>query len=171
VEELKAIKEGFLKEINAQKELYARLNPLIVEEQKALKDRDAAKIEGLVEKQEKLTELINAAEAAKMDMFEKLSVHSGFEKRSGAVLNDILKKLPAGDAKEIETAVSELIETVKETDALNSGNTHLIKNYMDYVGFVKNAKNKTPENITYNANGVLKKENQPDNKPGIDTKI
>ncbi|MFP4466736.1 MAG: flagellar export chaperone FlgN [Candidatus Goldiibacteriota bacterium] len=169
---LETVKDRFIKELNLQTDMYLELKELILEEQKALKSRNPEIIQELVRRQEELTEKINLAEKKKMELFAEISEKAGFAKDENAVLKDVLRRLAPEDANDIEKEVKKLLDAAKEADGLNAGNKHLIKNYMDYIGFVNNIRTKSqPENITYNSQGAMKKDKEPPKGPGIDTKI
>jgi len=165
-------KEKFINIIKEQKTLYSSLKELITTEYKALSDKDIKSIDEIIKKQEELTFAIKKLEDEKNVIFNLMIEETGLKKDSTTKLKNILEKIDKSDAKEIENAVVDLISVVKELEAINSKNTNLIKNYIEYVDFVRNIKEKieNPKQTTYTKDGEKKIEKLNKNSK-IDTTI
>ncbi len=168
----KQTKEKFLTIIKEQKELYSSLKELISTEYKALADKDIKSIDEIINKQNRLLLSIKEMEDEKATVFNLMIEEAGIEKSPSVKLKDVLEKMDKKDAQEIENAIIDLISVVKETESVNEKNTWLLKNYMEYVDFVRNIKDKIekPVQTTYTKNGEKKSETIK-RAPKIDTTI
>lgn len=168
----KQTKEKFINIIKEQKILYTSLKEIISIEYKALTDKDIKSIDEIIKKQNELMLSIKKLENEKSAVFDLLIEEAGLKKNPTIKLRDVLAKMDKKDAKEIENAILELISVAKETESVNAQNTNLIKNYIDYVDFVRNVKEKIdkPVQTTYTKDGEKKLETiKKDSK--IDTTI
>lgn len=168
----KQTKEKFINIIKEQKILYGSLKELISTEYKTLTDKDIKSIDEIIKKQDGLMLSIKKLEDEKSAVFDLFIEEAGLKKDPTIKLSDVLAKMDKKDAKEIENAILELISVVKETESINAQNTNLIKNYIEYVDFVRNVKEKIekPVQITYTKDGERKLETiKKDSK--IDTTI
>lgn len=152
--------EKFINILKEQKILYGSLKEIISTEYKALSDKDIKSIDEIIKKQDGLISSIKKLEDEKSKIFNLLTEEAGLKKNPSIKLNDVLIKMDKKDAKEIENVVLELISVVKETQSVNAQNTGLIKNYIEYVDFVRNIKEKAekPVQTTYTKDGAKKPE-------------
>ncbi|MCX7698938.1 MAG: flagellar protein FlgN [Candidatus Goldbacteria bacterium] len=168
----KQTKEKFLNIIIEQKKLYSSLKELISTEYKALADKDIKSIDDIIKRQNEIISSIKKLEDEKGLVFDLMISEVGLQKTNTIKLGDVLARIDIKDAREIEDAIKELINIVKETELINQKNTGLLKNYIEYVDFVRNIKNKieNPTQITYTKDGQKKTETiRNDSK--FDTKI
>jgi len=156
----KQTKEKFITIIKEQKELYGSLKELISTEYKALADKDIKSIDEIIKKQDSLILSVKKKEDEKSAVFNLMIDECGLKKDPAIKLSDVLAKMDKKDAKEIEDAIIDLISVVKETESVNEKNTGLLKNYMEYVDFVRNIQEKIekPVQTTYTKNGEKKSE-------------
>ena len=98
---------------------------------------------------------------------------TGFADSKNIKLSDVLGKIDKEDASSIEKAVTGLIDAVKKIDDINAKNTHMIKNYLEYLDFTKQMKDKLDkpaEATTYAPDGRKTTDTAPKG-PSIDKTI
>jgi flagellar biosynthesis/type III secretory pathway chaperone len=132
----KKLKEAFLSALEKQTALYKKLNDVIKSEQKILVSKDAKGLNAVINQKEEIIGSIKALELDKLSIFEKMAVSMGLKFGPELKLFDMLKKAGDEDASEIERGVAVLIKIAAETGRINAGNTVLMKNFIQYTGFI-----------------------------------
>ncbi len=165
-------KEKFIKNIQRQVVLFSELKDIVLKEQQILKTGKTGTLDEVVKKEEEITGEIKQLEDNKYTLLREMALEAGVEKKRDIKLNDLLKKMNKSDAAEIRGAVEELMGKVKEIGGVNSENTHIIKNFLDYDKFTREAEEKTRKSgqTVYTASGTKKTKTSP-RKPRIDTTI
>ncbi len=168
----KGQKDGFIKAVKKQIDLYKGLEEVIKSEQAALKSKDINAMDGIVKKEEAAIKEIKKLEDEKLGIFGKMAADAGLKADEGAKLRDVLLKCGKDDALEIESAVACLMDVVRRVDAVNAGNARLLRDYVEYVEFMKMTKEKinNPVQTTYTPDGAKKTE-PVKNGPKIDHTI
>ncbi len=168
-----AIKTNFINALKKQTEYYKELKKIILTESDGLNKKQTDSLEKLLNQEEDILNKIKSIELEKQNLFKDLVKEVGFKVDSNIKLREVLLKLPKNDSKEIEQAVVDLLQVVKEIEDINSKNMHIIKNYLNYFDFFKKIKEKSEkkENITYNSAGAKKVDIEKQNVPKIDKTI
>ncbi len=132
----------FAAKIEEQASEYKKLYSAAEKQSEILENRDLKELEAAVKSQEELIIKISVLEKEKQDIFNSLASDAGFTKESGCKLDDLAAGMDAESANLIRSAVEQLIDQVKKTEAVNAKNMRMVKNYVDYVNF---AADKTKE--------------------------
>ena len=154
----KKLRDDFISAVKKQSESYKKLKKLIEREKNTINSKDIKSLETTVKEEEKVINGIQEQENIKNSLFEMMVKDAGIERKPETKLRDVLAKTDRKDADEIEKAVVELIGTVKEIETVNMSNARVLKNYINYVDFVKNIKQKMEEkkSTTYSPDGSKK---------------
>ncbi len=162
----------FIKCIDAQKSLYAGLKPVVSEENKLLAERKIKNLENLIQKQEEIILSIKKFEDEKTEIFKEMAQQAGLKKEEPAKLQDVIEK-SGTEGEKIARAVESLIGIVKEIDAINAGNAHLIKEYLGVMDFTSKLRDKINNRTatTYSDSGTVKEAKAEQSKSKFDTKI
>ena len=165
-------KVKFIKNIKRQAVLFSGLKDSVLKEQQMLKTGKTDGLDEVVKKEEEITGKIKQLEDNKYTLLNEMADGAGVEKKRNIKLNDLLEKMNKSDAGEIRKAVEELMLEVKEIGGVNSENTHMLRNYLDYANFSQETqqKIKNPRQIVYTPDGAKKSKTAP-RRSRIDTTI
>lgn len=166
------IKKDFIKAVGTQEALFRELRTTIDLEEKSLMKKDITSLDSIVAKEEEVLIRIEASEKEKNRSFAALVAAAGLGGVEDAKIKDVLLKI-GDEGREIEKALLSLVETVKLIDTANSKNIHVLKNFLEYTGFIKAAKEKIehPVSTTYDSKGYKKQEKPEVKRINIDKKI
>jgi hypothetical protein len=154
------IKDKFIRAVKKQTVLYRKLSVVIRSEQQALAGKDTAEMDEIVKKEETAIRELKKLEEEKRALFDKMAAEAGLPAGKGTKMKAVLLKAGQKEAAEIEAALIGLIQAVKDVDAVNAGNAHLLRNLVQYAGFAKAAREKIekPVHTTYTRAGAKKTE-------------
>ncbi len=154
------VKTNFVNALKKQTEYYRELKKIILIESEELNKKEKNELEKVLNQEEDILNKIKSVEIEKQNLFKDLIKKMGFESDKNIKLREVLLKMGKQDADEIEKAIVDLLQVVKEIDDINSKNIHIIKNYLSYFDFSKKIREKLSktENITYTSSGIKKME-------------
>ena len=166
------LKAGFIDSIKRQIELYKKLKGLIADENKILLGKNIRGMEEIAKKEENIVTEIRKTEEEKRSLLRQIAEDLKLNDGNTSNLVDVLAGMGKRDAKEIENTVVELINIVKEVDATNRSNIHMIKNYLEYTDFMRKIRERSQQAIqtTYDENGY-KQTIQMERKSTVDRTI
>ena len=164
------IKNDFINAVKKQEALYRELKEALNQEEKALSNKELGSLDSIILREEELLKKVESSEAEKKSALDALVAAAGLP--VGSDVRDVIAQIGAEGAA-IEKALIGLIEAVKPVHAVNSKNAHVLKNFLDYTGFIKEAKEKmgNPGTTTYNSKGYKKEEKPVHSVANIDKKI
>ncbi len=152
------LKVNLIKIIKSQIEGYKKLKGVIVEENKVLLGKDIKGVEEIAKKEENIVTEIKKDEKEKHSLLRQIKEDLKLNNDRTITLVDMLAKMDKEEAKEIENAIVELINVVKDFETTNRSNIHMIKNYLEYTDFTRKIKERSEQAIqtTYNEYGYKK---------------
>jgi flagellar biosynthesis/type III secretory pathway chaperone len=154
----KELKDDYISTTRKQIELYTNLKNVITEENRALTaNRLGARFNELVKNKEEMLDKLKGYEDRKKEILNGLLTEAGFSGGNHKI-TDLLERSDKKDAGDVEKVLLELIKAIKEIHAPNSKNAVLIKNCVDYGGFVHRVREKinNKEQTLYTQEGVMK---------------
>jgi DUF438 domain-containing protein len=131
--------------LDRQAALYNEVKASIQAGTRAMSGMDAAAAEKSLQAEERAIEKIKKLEDEKNRLFDQLYTEAGFKKGEKVALKTVLGKCGPEAAAKLEKSLAALINVMRETEALNSGSAHMLKNLLEFDGFSKILKNKMTE--------------------------